>query len=60
MFPYYWNGQVFPERTSDSIFRKDLGLDNLPDEVREILELHKNEVKNPEVRAEMQKHLKQR
>lgn len=57
MYPFYWNGQLYPETAIDVILRRDSGVENLPDEVREVLELHKNEIRNPEIRARMAREI---
>jgi len=57
LYPFYWNGQLYQEAALDVILRRDSGAENLPDEVREILELHKNEIRDPRLRARMAREI---
>ncbi len=60
MFPYYWNGFIYTEPFEQNItgvVRKDVGLDALPDEVLEALEIHKNQIRTERDRAEFLKRL---
>ena len=43
MFPYYWNGLILPKGENIlGLIRRDSGYDNLPEEVLEALENHKD------------------
>ena len=60
MYPYYWGGNpsggamAFPFAT---LLDKDLGLQDLPEEVREAIEIHKDEIHSEEDLREMAKEL---
>lgn len=60
MYPYYWGGNpsggamAFPFAT---LLDNDLGLQDLPEEVREAIEIHKDEIHSEEDFREMAKEL---
>ena len=60
MYPYYWGGNpsggamAFPFAT---LLDNDLGLQDLPEEVRKAIEIHKDEIHSEEDLREMAKEL---